>query len=289
MLTLFIVLLKAERAIRPHDGVWLSLSDLLLPRRKTQIRCLHGPPRNVGYLVHPKVIATLPSGARVSDIGTGTGRFLERFQSLYGSTGLVLDGYDISGAMFPSSTLPNITLTELDIKKPVPQELHGKYDLVHVRMIVAGMLPNEWPAAVANVAQLLKPGGWLQWVECDMIGTKHVRSAVDSTVETARAASKMFRDAFRERFEHGWNNLPDDMRAAGLTFIITDCASTDRLPETRERQTANGMKAIFAWMRKTGAMEGEALEVAEKQANADIKSGCYCRFEIHVICGQKPL
>lgn len=182
-----------------------------------------------------------------------------------------------------------MTLSVLDIKKPVPRELHGKYDLVHVRMIMAGLLPSEWQSAVANVAQLLKPGGWLHWLECDMTTTKHLRSRVDSTVDASRAASKLFLDSIRERIQYGWHNLPDDMRAAGLTSIITDCASTDRLPETRQAHTTSGMKAIFAGIRRIGAMEGEVLKAAEKQVAADINSGCYSRFEIHVICGQKPL
>lgn len=233
-------------------------------------------------------MAALPSDPRIADVGTGTGHFLQCFKDLQARPGAVLDGYDISSAMFPSATPDKTSLKELDMKKPVPKELHAKYDLVHARMLVAAMLPGEWTAVVANVAQLLKPGGWLQWVECDMTGTKHLRSGVDSRVEAARRSSHMFRAALGERFQHGWNNLPGDMEAAGLMSIIRDCASTDRLPETRERQTANGMRAIFAWMRKTGAMAGEELERAEKEAYADIKSGCYCRFEIHVICGQKP-
>lgn len=49
------------------------------------------------------------------------------------------------------------------MKKPFPAEIHGKYDLVHVRMLVAAMLPEEWEPAVRNLTQLLKPGGFLQW------------------------------------------------------------------------------------------------------------------------------
>lgn len=200
--------------------------------------------------------------------------------------------------MFPPTTPENVILQQLDIKKPVPKELHSKYDLVHIRMLVAAMLPSEWSIVVHNVTQLLKPGGWLQWSECDIMSTKYLRGGeVDTShVETARRVSTLFIQALRDRFEHGWQILPEEMRAAGLGNILRDCVSTDRLPETREKMTMNGITAILSWMRleadraatgPLGSMAGDELDTVEKQAFEDIKSGCYCRFDIYVNCGQK--
>ena len=157
------------------------------------------------------------------------------------------------------------------------------------------MLPHEWAPIVENISQLLKPGGWLQWEECDFSGVRHLRGAEygDSRVETARKMGRAFREALRERFEHGWDTLPDDMRAAGLVDIATDCVASDRVPETRERLTANGMQAIFSWARLMaekgvkGAMTAEELDRAEVEAFEDISHGCYVKFEIYIACGRK--
>ncbi|KAL9122381.1 MAG: hypothetical protein Q9187_001065 [Circinaria calcarea] len=51
---------------------------------------------------------------------------------------------------------------------PIPEELVGKYDIVHVGLIIM-VVRNENPAPVLkNLLALLKPGGHLQWDESDM-------------------------------------------------------------------------------------------------------------------------
>lgn len=188
-----------------------------------------------------------------------------------------------------------MTLTVLDAKKPLPKDLHGKYDVVHVRMLVAAMLPHEWTTVVRNLAELLKPGGFLQWEECDFVSVKYMRNFDDSSVERARFIGNTFRDGLRERFEHGWSTLPQQMRDAGLTGVLSDMVSSDRIPETRQKLTETGMRAIFAWARlmsergAPGSMTSDQLDELEKGAYEDIKSGCYVRYDIHVACGQKPL
>lgn len=248
--------------------------------------------RNVGYLIHPSVASALPSNPRVADLGTGTGVFLTRFRELYPNA--TLDGFDISPVLFPQPTPPGMTLATMDVKEPVPEELCGKYDLVHVRLLAAAMGADEWAPVVRNVARLLRPGGWLQWEECDFAGVKHFRGREGAHVDAARRLGRAFRDGLLARFEHGWNTLPGDMHDAGLAPVTSDMVSSDRLPETRERITANGMRAILAWAQLMtskavpGSMSAEELQKAERDAYEDIRSGCYVRFDIYVACGRMP-
>ena len=62
-----------------------------------------------------------------------------------------LDGYDISSAQYPpEGWLPkNVDLKVLDMLDPVPEELVGKYDVVHVGLIVM-VVRNENPTPVLN-------------------------------------------------------------------------------------------------------------------------------------------
>ncbi|KAI0443566.1 hypothetical protein F4803DRAFT_561532 [Xylaria telfairii] len=250
---------------------------------------------NIGYILHPSVVASLPETPRIADIGTGTGRFLMCLNHSYPHA--ILDGSDISSTLYPpQDTLPsNVSLTVLDAKQPLPEDLHGQYDLVHVRLLVAAMLPGDWDTVVRNLCLLLKPSGHLQWEECDFAGSKYMREKVDSTVEAARFMGYAFRDALRERFEHGWSTLPKNMMDAGLTSVVSDVVSSDRLPETRDKLTITGMQAIFSWARLMterrveGSLSNEELDSLEKKAYEDIRSGCYVRYDIYVACGQKPV
>ncbi|KAI0131210.1 hypothetical protein F4814DRAFT_445352 [Daldinia grandis] len=250
---------------------------------------------NIGYLLHPSVVAALPENPRIADIATVTGRFLLRVRELYPNA--TLEGLDISPALFPpkSRLSSNVALTLLDIKQPVPEELHSKFDVVHVRMIVAGMLPNDWASAVDNLTRMLKPGGFLQWEECDFISLKHLRGGIDSQVEALRFMGRAFSNALRDNFSHGWNTLSGHMQAAGLNPVIKDIVSSDRVPETRGKSTFNGIQPQFKWARlmtergAPNAMTPQEIDRLEEKALEEIVSGSYVRYDIYVICGRKPL
>lgn len=164
----------------------------------------------MGYLLHPNVVAQLPLDAHVADVATGTGIFLQYVHRERPES--TLHGFDISSDLFPETTHQNVTLSTMDVKKPVPEDLRGKYDLVHVRMLAAAMLPEEWAPVVRNVSMLLKPGGWLQWEECDFAGVRHFRGSDGAHVETARRLGRAFRNGLLERLGHGWSTLPDDSK-----------------------------------------------------------------------------
>lgn len=225
-------------------------------------------------------------------MGTGTARFLLRIQPAYQNA--VLEGYDIASDLFPPrDTLPeNVTLGESDMKKPFPEHMHGKYDLVHARMLVSAMLPDDWEIAVRNLVKLLKPGGYLQWEECDFKNAEWLGSSPSSSIEKTTFIGDKFRAALDERFKHGWNTLPGLMREAGLTSINTDVAVSDRVPETRERVNTGIMNLVFTWARMMvtrGVSEstfGDSLDNLERAVNEEIKSGCYFKYNIHVALGQ---
>ncbi|KAI1077851.1 S-adenosyl-L-methionine-dependent methyltransferase [Whalleya microplaca] len=246
---------------------------------------------NIGYILHPSV--ALPSAPRIADIGTGTARFLLRLQPTYPDANL--EGFDISSALFPpQSSLPsNVSLAELDMKQPFPEHMYGKYDLVHARMLVAAMLPGDWEPAVVNLARLLKPGGFLQWEECNFLNAEWQTDTPGASVENTRRMGDAFRAVLRERISYGWNTLPDHMRAAGLTSVVSDVSSSDKVPETRARLTQSIMNLIFTWARvsiERGASEsmfGDSLENLEKAVHDEITSGCYFKYNIHVVCARK--
>lgn len=197
--------------------------------------------------------------------------------------------------MYPESLPESISLKVLDVKQPVPEELNGIYDLVHARMLVAAILPTEWTAVVRNLATLLKPGGWMQWGECDFISAKFLRGEAleSSPIDTVVALGDKWREEMRDRFQCGWSTLPADMQAAGLVTVDSDCVSSDRLPDTRKKTLENAMTAIFSWLRMVASkgvgMTIEELDLAEKRAIEEVEAGAYVRYEIYTVTGQKIL
>lgn len=84
------------------------------------------------------------------------------------------------------------------------------------------------------------------------------------------------------------------MKDAGFEDVEEDIVSSDRDVETREALTLNGMVAVFQWARLIsergipGSHSMDELADLERQAFVDIRSGCYCRFDVHVAFGFKP-
>ncbi|KAJ6087789.1 hypothetical protein N7467_006703 [Penicillium canescens] len=246
---------------------------------------------NIGYLLHPSVRAKLPPNAQVADVGTGTAAFLRSLSHYYPDA--TMHGYDISTSLFPPfSTLPpNVTLYLLDARQPVQSMLWGKYDLVHVRLISASLKPREWPSIIRNLTRMLKPGGAMQWEECDFTAVRHLACSPTATTDTASYMGRHFLAGMMHHFQNGWNRLTTEMRAAGLKEVHTEVVAADRVYATRPRLTANGMVAIFAWARLAsargdeGSLTMQQLEQLERKAYADIQSGCYVTFDIHVAWG----
>ncbi|KAI1330194.1 S-adenosyl-L-methionine-dependent methyltransferase [Xylariaceae sp. FL0255] len=242
----------------------------------------------IGYVLHPSI--ALPAAARIADIGTGTARFLFQLQPTLSPEAL-LEGFDISTALFPpEDVLPaNITLGQHDMKQPFPEHMHGQYDLVHARMLVAAMEPDDWDLVVRNFVQLLKPGGYLQWEECNFPNASWInpRANVHEKEDVGEMMIRQMTTSLGSRLEHGWK-----MESAGLTSITSDVASTDKNLRTREGFTEIILTLVFLWARLTKERGSAAFEQdiddLDKIVQKETESGCHFKYNIHVACGQKP-
>jgi hypothetical protein len=92
---IFVDFLKGSAENTCSDSCARRLTDLLY--------------RNIRYLIHPCVAASLPIGPRIEDIGTGTGHFLRCVQESGEFANATLDGYDISVSMYLEPLTENIS------------------------------------------------------------------------------------------------------------------------------------------------------------------------------------
>lgn len=118
-------------------------------------------------LIPAHISAMLPDRPRVADIATGTATWLRELAGRLPNA--QLEGFDMTDLHYPPpSKLPaNITLHKhsQNVLEPFPTEFQGKFDVVHVRLLLFALKANEWDRAVANASTLLRPGGWLHWEE----------------------------------------------------------------------------------------------------------------------------
>lgn len=88
---------------------------------------------------------------------------------------------DISLSQLPPPTwLPShITSRQLDVfEENLPEDLVGKFDVVHVRLFLLVVRENDPRPILRNLLKLLKPGGYLHWQEYDTSKTEVVTAAI---------------------------------------------------------------------------------------------------------------
>ncbi|KAJ6150180.1 hypothetical protein N7471_001379 [Penicillium samsonianum] len=147
-----------------NDNYWLATNShasarLNLQHFWNQLSC--------GYLIHPDI--ALAGSARIADIGTGTGIWPISLSTTLPST-VQLDGFDVTDAQFPPREwLPsNVRLETWNVLESVPEHLVGQYDVVNIRYFALVVRKENFSNLLKNLISLLKPNGYLQWIEINI-------------------------------------------------------------------------------------------------------------------------
>ena len=164
------------------------------------------------FTIHPSIEIT--ANSVIADVATGTAMWL--IDVARQNPGVQLDGLDIDlkQAPHPQWLLPsNITLRTWNIFENPPSDLVGKYDFVHVRLLVLVIEGDKPQNVIRNIAKLLKPGGYLQWDELDCVNM-HVKK-VESSVQ-APALDKL-REMSYAGGRHDWTlHIPQFLAEGGF-------------------------------------------------------------------------
>lgn len=154
----------------------------------------------------------------------------------YGSTSDVsLHGMDLGNSLFRLD--PKLDLRKHDVRTPVPEAWGWKnsFDLVHQRLLVWGIGKDEWDGVVANLADLVKPGGTLQLVEAEWV----LSSYADNMPQQKKLAQiQEWSCASSGMDVHIWKRFPDILESLGFTDISQESfdlgyGSTSKRPEDR--------------------------------------------------------
>ncbi|GAW11428.1 hypothetical protein ANO14919_007740 [Xylariales sp. No.14919] len=110
-------------------------------------------------------LAEIPS-PRVCEIAAGTAIWLKELaKTLPASAELVGLDFDVSKFPEPEALPSNISLGFVDAYEPFPMEYQNRFDVVHLRHFILATKKDHGVLLVQNLLSLLRPGGWLVWVE----------------------------------------------------------------------------------------------------------------------------
>lgn len=123
-----------------------------------------------GDLLHCPVNYLDPT-LRVLDSRAADGHWLvDLAERVPGTT--IFVGADISAHLFPPQSYlpPNTRLISQSITEQWPREFEAFFTCVSQRLALASLTPNTAEKAVSALFSLVKPGGWIQLLECDYSG-----------------------------------------------------------------------------------------------------------------------
>lgn len=172
--------------------------------------------------------------------------------------------------------------------------------MVACRMLISIMAKGQWEIALKNVISLLKPGGWIQWIDYDassglICGSycSLVPGVNHRTWKEFIEASAWFEKAFNRDFM-GMARLGDMCKENGLDHVSEELWNTSRTETLRTRYSKMtfGVLKTFCghllalkdsgWSqeRADGVLGEITKEVQEEKA--------YISGSVYVVIGQKP-
>lgn len=243
----------------------------------------------------PEINNTILKGRdnlRIADVACGTGSWLADLSRIM-SPRTQLDGFDSSSMNFPPAAQlpPNVNLHVKNAKQNFSSQYIGKYDVVHIRLLVAALAnEDEWNLVTRNVLDLLKPGGAIQWEEGNFLDALYYRADNGGIVHLSRLLDAL-RNGLRQRFALSTAIL-QRFRAQALTHLHLDVVSSDRCmnrwQDVRQALSRISIEASYAFLKgKEGWKDDNLRESYRAQALEEVNDGAYNRYDINVFTGFK--
>ncbi|KAF2219173.1 hypothetical protein BDZ85DRAFT_46687 [Elsinoe ampelina] len=137
--------------------------------------------------------------AEVLDSATADGTWLLDLRRALPSE-VQMVGFDIASELFPEpSLLPdNLQLVEASLLDTLPADWTERFDLVNQRLVASQFLERDLEKATRALAECVKPGGWIQFLEGD----------VATVIADSRAQSYRYVHEILQRFLKDANCLP---------------------------------------------------------------------------------
>ncbi|KAF3806819.1 hypothetical protein GCG54_00007068 [Colletotrichum gloeosporioides] len=173
----------------------------------------------LNFNIHPSIKSSLPNTAAIADVASGSAIWLIDVARELPEARLDGFDYDLRQSPHPQWLPPNVRVRHLNILHDIPDDLVGRYDYVHTRLLLLVVESQDPRPVIRNLAKLLKPGGRLQWDELDTVNVSVKK--VDPAMPTP--GLDQLRDWTRAGGRHDWTvQLADFVAEEGFVDAKTD-------------------------------------------------------------------
>ncbi|KAL9084358.1 MAG: hypothetical protein Q9159_005266 [Coniocarpon cinnabarinum] len=184
----------------------------------------------------------------------------------------IFDVFDVSSDLFRKELPSNVSLHVQDARTYYPQEHHGKFDAVHLRLLVAEFYNEDWALAIEKAVQLLKSGGAMQYASA---------AALQKVIGALK-------EALMYRFKWGYNILSRIFKERGSVGVKTEVVSCDRVAEMRQPLAIIAAAGAIGWARKKGRWSESELTGFEEQLDKEVSESAYSRYDVWATICFKP-
>jgi SAM-dependent methyltransferase len=155
-------------------------------------------------------LAPIGQPARVLDVGCGTGQWAYDVCAQFPDALVV--GYDVEPSK--PDRPENFSLVVGNLLRGLPFG-NGQFDFVHQRLMVTAVPMHWWPAVVADLVRVTRPGGWIQLVE----GGSEVEPIGSATKRLFQLASRLAAAFGLDSTGNVALSLDDRLRMAGVRNV----------------------------------------------------------------------
>jgi len=132
----------------------------LLPRHRGEVDRLDVQHYAIRETLGANFLAPLDEPMRILDVGCGTGQW--GFEMCHHFDSALVVGLDLVSGK--SEQPPGYRYVRANVLQGLPFA-DEQFDFVHQRFLVSGLPLASWPAVVADLARVTRPGGWVELVE----------------------------------------------------------------------------------------------------------------------------
>ncbi|CAO3694792.1 unnamed protein product [Rhizopus stolonifer] len=143
-------------------------SNYLLPCDEEEVDRLHLQHFMIRFAIQGNYLAPvhdmLRKGSKILDVGCGPGTWSMEIAGEYPKSTVV--GIDMT-PLFPRENKPtNCAFYQCNILNKLPFEDHS-FDYIFMRSMNQGIDADRWSFVLEELSRILKPNGWIEWVEAD--------------------------------------------------------------------------------------------------------------------------
>ncbi|KAL1916131.1 uncharacterized protein VTP21DRAFT_6135 [Calcarisporiella thermophila] len=220
----------------------------------------------------------LRDGAMVLDLGCGPGTWIMEMATEFPRS--QFHGIDICD-LFPQQIRPdNCHFQVANILKGLPFE-NALFDFIYIRCVSLAVFQSEWAGVITEILRVLKPGGYLEFVEADyaiQCEGKSLQKIADGIYNSLRARD--IHPSWTRRIGEYLRSISvEDISSLSQPFLASIFSGKD------------GERGVVYWMQFLSALKPHLAQVMYISSEEyDELQQCICRelsterIQIDVVC-----